>query len=49
MREQSKGEGAATWADLQQYAPGLICLTGGDEGRSLQLLFVEGKSWSRNS
>src|ERR1700733_9958524 len=32
MREESKGEGAATLADVQQYASGLICLTGGDEG-----------------
>jgi error-prone DNA polymerase len=32
MREESKGEGAATLADVQQYASGLVCLTGGDEG-----------------
>jgi error-prone DNA polymerase len=32
MREKTKGEGAATSDDLQQYASGLICLTGGDEG-----------------
>ncbi len=32
MREKSKGEGAATLQDVQQYASGLICLTGGDEG-----------------
>jgi error-prone DNA polymerase len=32
MREVTKGDGAATFDDLQQYAPGLICLTGGDEG-----------------
>jgi error-prone DNA polymerase len=32
MREKSKVEGAATWDDLQQYAPGLVCLTGGEEG-----------------
>ncbi|HEX4008227.1 MAG TPA: error-prone DNA polymerase [Acidobacteriaceae bacterium] len=32
MREKSKAEGAATVDDLEQYAGGLICLTGGDEG-----------------
>ena len=32
MREQTKGEGAATWEDLQQYASGIVCLTGGAEG-----------------
>jgi error-prone DNA polymerase len=32
MREATKGEGAATFHDLEQYASGLVCLTGGDEG-----------------
>ena len=32
MRETTKGEGSANFDDLSQYAPGLICLTGGDEG-----------------
>jgi error-prone DNA polymerase len=32
MREKSKGEGAATLEDIRQYASGLVCLTGGDEG-----------------
>jgi error-prone DNA polymerase len=32
MREITKADGAATFADIQQYALGLICLTGGDEG-----------------
>ena len=32
MRETTKKEGAANIADLQQYASGLVCLTGGDEG-----------------
>src|ERR1039458_8559687 len=32
LREKGKCEGAATWEDLQQYSPGLVCLTGGDEG-----------------
>src|SRR5271156_5624820 len=28
MREKKKTEGAAIWDDLQQYASGLVCLTG---------------------
>ncbi len=32
MREKRKVEGAATWDDLERYASGLVCLTGGDEG-----------------
>src|ERR1700759_3234381 len=32
MRETTKQEGSATFDDLKQYASGLVCLTGGDEG-----------------
>jgi error-prone DNA polymerase len=32
MRGMKKNEGAATFRDLQQFASGLVCLTGGDEG-----------------
>ena len=32
MRELNKCEGAATVLDLQQYAGGLVCMTGGSEG-----------------
>ena len=32
MRETTKNDGAATFDDLKQYASGLVCLTGGDEG-----------------
>jgi error-prone DNA polymerase len=32
MRETGKHDGAAKVEDLRQYASGLICLTGGDEG-----------------
>jgi error-prone DNA polymerase len=32
MREATKQEGAANCDDLEQYAAGLVCLTGGDEG-----------------
>jgi error-prone DNA polymerase len=32
MRETTKETGAATLEDLQEYASGLVCLTGGEEG-----------------
>ena len=32
MRENTKAEGAATLADLEEFSSGLICLTGGEEG-----------------
>jgi error-prone DNA polymerase len=32
MREETKGEGAATFDDLGEFSSGLICLTGGEEG-----------------
>ena len=32
LRERVKGTGTATWAELEEHAPGLICLTGGEEG-----------------
>ncbi|HTW78861.1 MAG TPA: error-prone DNA polymerase [Terracidiphilus sp.] len=32
MREATKQEGAANITDLEQYAAGLVCLTGGNEG-----------------
>ncbi|MBZ5612769.1 MAG: error-prone DNA polymerase [Acidobacteriia bacterium] len=32
LREGKKAEGAATLADIEEHARGLICLTGGDEG-----------------
>ncbi len=32
MREATKAEGAATLADLEEFSPGLIALTGGSEG-----------------
>ncbi len=32
MREATKAEGAAKLADLEEFAPGLIALTGGSEG-----------------
>lgn len=32
MRETTKQEGSARFVDLEEYASGLVCLTGGDEG-----------------
>jgi len=44
MRETTKCEGAATLEDLEQYASGLICLTGGDEGPVASALMGGGES-----
>jgi error-prone DNA polymerase len=44
MRETTKCEGAATFDDLQQFAPGLVCLTGGDEGPLAAALMHGGES-----
>jgi error-prone DNA polymerase len=32
LREDTKAEGAATLANIEEHAGGLICITGGDEG-----------------
>ena len=32
MRETTKQEGSARFSDLEEYASGIVCLTGGDEG-----------------
>ncbi|MGA7885846.1 MAG: error-prone DNA polymerase [Acidobacteriaceae bacterium] len=47
MREAAKAEGAATRADLEQYAAGLICLTGGDEGPLAAALVQGGEEAGR--
>jgi error-prone DNA polymerase len=49
MRETAKKEGAATSNDLQQYASGLICLTGGDEGPLAAALVEGGEEADRKS
>jgi error-prone DNA polymerase len=49
LREQSKAEGAATSEDLQQYASGLICLTGGDEGPLAAALMNGGEDAGRQA
>jgi len=47
LREPAKSEGAATLLDLQQYASGLICLTGGDEGLLAAALIQGGEDAGR--
>jgi error-prone DNA polymerase len=49
MREVTKGDGAANFDDLQQYAPGLICLTGGDEGPLAAALARGGEAAGRET
>ena len=47
MRETTKGEGAATLHDLEQYSTGLVCLTGGDEGPLASALMSGGEDAGR--
>ena len=49
MRETTKGEGAANFDDLSQYAAGLICLTGGDEGPLAAALARGGEAAGRET
>jgi len=49
MRETKKGEGAARWDDIQQYASGLVCLTGGDEGPLASALANGGEEAGREA
>ncbi len=49
MREKEKADGAATWEDLEQYAPGLVCLTGGDEGPLAAALVNGGEEAGRET
>jgi error-prone DNA polymerase len=49
MREKTKGEGTATIPDLQQYAQGLVCLTGGDEGLLAAALACGGEEAGRST
>jgi error-prone DNA polymerase len=49
LREKTKGEGAATICDLQEYSSGLICLTGGDEGPSAAALAAGGEESARKT
>ncbi len=47
LREKKKGEGAATLEELAQYAEGLVCLTGGDEGPLASALVHGGEDAGR--
>jgi error-prone DNA polymerase len=47
MREKTKAEGAATLDDLAQYADGLLCFTGGDEGPLAAALVSGGEAAGR--
>ncbi|WP_263368692.1 DNA polymerase III subunit alpha [Edaphobacter bradus] len=49
MRETTKQEGAANLDDLQQYASGLVCLTGGDEGPLASALMRGGEEAGREA
>ncbi len=49
MRETTKGEGAADFDGLGQYASGLICLTGGDEGPLAAALARGGEAAGRET
>ncbi|MGB9146115.1 MAG: DNA polymerase III subunit alpha, partial [Acidobacteriaceae bacterium] len=49
MREAKKGNGAANFDDLQEYASGLVCLTGGDEGPLAAALARGGEAGGRET
>jgi error-prone DNA polymerase len=49
MRETTKQEGATNFEDLQQYASGLVCLTGGDEGPLAAALMHWGEDAGRKT
>ena len=49
MRETTKQEGAANLDDLAQYASGLVCLTGGDEGPLATALMCGGEKAGREA
>jgi error-prone DNA polymerase len=49
MRETTKKEGAANFRDLEQYASGLVCLTGGNEGPLAAALMRGGEEAGRET
>ena len=49
MRETKKSEGSANFDDLGQYASGLICLTGGDDGPLAAALARGGEAAARET
>ena len=48
LREKGKGEGVACLRDLRDYADGLVCLTGGDEGPLAAALVSGGEEAGRD-
>lgn len=48
LREREKCEGAARWDEVEQYAGGLVCLTGGDEGPLAAALVRGGEDAGRD-
>src|SRR3981189_1524797 len=49
MRETTNREGAANFDGLEQYAQGLVCLTGGDEGPLAAALMRGGEEAGRET
>ena len=49
MREATKPEGTANLDDLQHYASGLVCLTGGDGGPLAAALMLGGEEAARET
>jgi error-prone DNA polymerase len=49
LRESAKGEGAAMLDDVAEYAGGLVCLTGGDEGPLAAALTCGGEDEGRRT
>ena len=49
LREPGKGEGSATFDDVAQYAGGLVCLTGGEEGPLAAAITRGGEAEGRRS
>lgn len=49
MRETTKGDGAATFEDLSEYASGQVCLTGGEEGPLAAALARGGEAAGRET
>ncbi len=47
LRQAAKQEGAAGFTDLRQYAAGIVCLTGGDEGPLAAALMRGGEEAGR--
>jgi error-prone DNA polymerase len=47
MRETAKQDGSAKFSDLEEYASGLVCLTGGDEGPLSAALIQGGEAAGR--